>query len=401
MFGRPDYKFVAGGATEELLWLTGPDGLSSFDKLQADRPKSRSISFPDGGYFAMRDGWEDTDGFMLIDCGNMGGLSAGHSHADTLSFELTVAGRPMLVDPGTFSYHDSDKLRNYFRSTIAHNTLDIDRQPSSELGGKFGWRTTANAELLDWISDGRFDFFEGRHDGYAKSKPDPATHTRAILGIKNDYWIMRDHVETLGEREYRLNFHFDVETAPVITRDGETIEYVDEAKAGEVGFRLAVFGDNGEWDKKESWVSKCYGEKINAPYIRYKSHGIGPQEFFSFMFPVDPLFEKPEVKEVAAAGGRVFQIDYRGYRDIFVFSDGIGQVVTTGLFQTDFRFTWARLSKADGKPEEFIAVGGSTLVYGETALFEAGSTIRHAAVRRFGNDLNIRTDNDIFTVSLA
>ncbi|HEY0458835.1 MAG TPA: heparinase II/III family protein, partial [Pyrinomonadaceae bacterium] len=65
VFGRGDYKFAAGQLREETLWLLGADGVKSFDNLRAFEPRQASKFFAEGGYFAMRDGWTDTDNFLL------------------------------------------------------------------------------------------------------------------------------------------------------------------------------------------------------------------------------------------------------------------------------------------------------------------------------------------------
>ena len=61
IFGRGDYKFVAGSVSEEVLWLLGLEGIKSFETLRSFRPEKNSKAFYSGGYFVMRDGWEATD----------------------------------------------------------------------------------------------------------------------------------------------------------------------------------------------------------------------------------------------------------------------------------------------------------------------------------------------------
>ena len=96
---------------------------------------------------------------LLVDCGEVGALTGGHGHADTLAIELAIRGKTVLVDSGTYTYHESRELRNYFRSTTAHNTLVIDdKSRHSEPGDKFSWKTKAEAkiELADLPGQVRF-----------------------------------------------------------------------------------------------------------------------------------------------------------------------------------------------------------------------------------------------------
>src|SRR5262249_34139101 len=126
LFHRPTYKFVAGDVNEETLWLLGPPGLAEWDQLKASEPQVQSVGFTTGGYYVMRDGWTSQSNYALFDCGPHGVDNCGHAHADALSFELAANGRTLLVDPGTYTYTGSRELRDWFRSSEAHNTLTID-----------------------------------------------------------------------------------------------------------------------------------------------------------------------------------------------------------------------------------------------------------------------------------
>jgi hypothetical protein len=399
VFGRGDYKFVARQICEETLWLLGFEGVKSFETLREFRPEFYSKAFQKGGYFVMRDGWDTTDNYLLIDGGNLGEQSAGHSHADNLSINLAAGGRTILVDPGTYTYHESKELRDYFRSTAAHNTISLNDQSSSAPGGKFSWQTMANSKVNSWISQDRFDFFEGSHDGYQRLE-DGATHSRSILFLKNDYWIMRDYVETPGEHEYSLNFHFNIETKPEIEGSENGSFCVNEMPANEVGIKLITFGDNGGWQRKESWVSTCYGKRINAPFLRFNSKGIGSQEFFTFMMPTDACFYPPEIFETEVFGGRAFVIKYRDYNDLFVFTDENGHSIRTEFFDTNFRFLWARLSEGEDLPEEFVMIDGTNFNLNGREVVNYPKRLKFAMARRLGTKLNVRTNESVFSVSL-
>ena len=399
LFGRGDYKFVAGEFTEETLWLLGGEGLRSFDNLRSYKPRQNSKFFPDGGYFAMRDGWSKTDNFLLVDCGEVGSLSGGHGHSDALAVEMAIGGKTLLVDAGTYTYHESDEMRDFFRTTIAHNTLMIDEKSQSEPGGKFAWKTRAKVNVQSRISEDRFDFFEGSHDGYERLS-DPATHQRSILFLKNDYFIMRDYVETKGTHDYALNFHFNKQTNPSIESAEGGILCVGEPPSGDNGWRMFTFGDNGGWQRKESWVSDSYGKKTNAPFVRFVSKGTGAQEFFTFFLPSSSGFAKPEIFETTVSGGRAFVVNYGGYRDLFVFADSDEQIIRTEIFNTNFRFLWARLSPGETLPEEFVMVGGTNFTLGSREIINYPNELKFAVARRLGNRLNVRTSENIFSVSL-
>lgn len=85
--------------------------------------------------------------------------------------------------------------------------------------------------------------------------------------------------------------------------------------------------------------------------------------------------------------------------DLFVFADG-DRVVRTEFFNTDFRFTWARLSTGERLPEEFVLIDGRHFSVGTREIINHPAIENFAIARRFGNKLNVRTDESVFSVSL-
>ena len=73
----------------------------------------------------------------ILDVGLIGpDYLPGHAHADTLSFELSLFGRRVLVNSGTSRYGTGpERLRQ--RGTAAHNTVTVDGADSSEVWGGF------------------------------------------------------------------------------------------------------------------------------------------------------------------------------------------------------------------------------------------------------------------------
>ena len=167
----------------------------------------------------------------------------------------------------------------------------------------------------------------------------------------------------------------------------------------EVGLRLFTFGDNGDWQRRNGWISQNYGKRTNAPLVRFVSNGRGSQEFFTFMLPTDSLTNAPEVFETEVSGGRAFVIDYRGYHDLFVFADQ-DQIVRTEIFNTNFRFLWSRLGVSDELPEEFVLIGGTNFSLDNREIINQPHQLDFAAARRFGDKLNVQTNEGVFSVSL-
>jgi hypothetical protein len=85
-----------------------------------DAPEGPAV-FPDTGYAVLR-----RDGLWLaFDCGPPSPpYLPAHAHADALSFQLWLDGRPAVVDPGMPTY-EAGAERRWFRGTRAHSTVAV------------------------------------------------------------------------------------------------------------------------------------------------------------------------------------------------------------------------------------------------------------------------------------
>lgn len=147
---------------------------------------------------------------LFFDTGPIGpDYIPGHAHADNLTFELSLDGKRIIVDTGTGLYGTGD-LRQYQRSTAAHNTVRVDRIDSSEVWA--GFRVARRAKPLEPakinVSDGQIVCQAG-HDGYARLAGG-VIHERKIRINAQEVFIQDD---LIGHKEHEvevfLHFHPD------------------------------------------------------------------------------------------------------------------------------------------------------------------------------------------------
>jgi hypothetical protein len=411
LFERPDYKYVAGELAEETLWLLGQSGCKAFDRLYAQPPACTSRAFADGGYYVMRDGWSGDSNYVLIDGGPHGSVNCAHAHADALAFDLAAEGRTLLVDPGTYNYTGRAGMRDHFRGSAAHNTLTIDGQSSSVPAGPFSWQHVAQVSPRVWMSHGRFDYFEGSHDGYERL-PSPARHTRGLLFIKGDYWTMIDRVATTGQHLCELHFQFAANARPVLeAEDVDDAPGLHERTEASAGLGIFVFGERGEWREERGWVSERYGERQPAPSLVYSSETTGAQEFVTFLIPRGAASkEEARVRQIEATGGRAFEVHGDGTRDVLLIRQGqAGQVHMTeaARLASDFELAWVRFSSETGALEELLLLGGVAGAGGHRfsldgqEIFQTRSRTSYVCARREGEQLRVETDREKFEVRLT
>ena len=258
----------------------------------------------------MRDGWTADSNYLLFDCGPHGTDNCGHAHADALSFELAVNGKTLLIDPGTYTYTGSKEMRDWFRSSEAHNTLTVDNESSSVSDGPFSWKTIARSECSSWITEESLDYVVGSHDGFMRLA-EPAKHTRSILFIKNGYWVVRDVVETSGAHDLQARFHLAPGLAPLPPNDN-TVRVVSENLDTPV-LQISVFAKNIEWGKENASVSECYGEKKEALALSIGVLAKGSEELVVFLLP-----DGAGVRQIET---RAFEIEIAGRRDVLKFDE--------------------------------------------------------------------------------
>jgi uncharacterized heparinase superfamily protein len=163
------------------------------------------------GYYTCRKG-EDA---IIIDCGQIGpDYQPGHAHCDTLSYELAINGRRVIVDSGVFDYEPSSE-RAYARSTKAHNTVVVDGEEQSEIWGVFrvARRARPIQACIEQQADGSVRF-TGAHDGYARLAGKPI-HKRSMSYDGQESWVIEDMLEGRGAHrmESYIHIHPDFQVA--------------------------------------------------------------------------------------------------------------------------------------------------------------------------------------------
>ncbi|MDD6556654.1 MAG: alginate lyase family protein [Collinsella sp.] len=118
----PFFNDAADGVAKECTALT----LACRD-VYGYEPDDTNTSFSDSGFYKLYDG----NVALIIFAGEPGPpYMLGHAHCDLLSFELSIEGKPVIVNSGTYAYQSD--LRGYFRSTAAHNTAIVNDEEQLE-----------------------------------------------------------------------------------------------------------------------------------------------------------------------------------------------------------------------------------------------------------------------------
>jgi len=203
----PNLKWGAQQAAETVFWFSGADGLVQFDDLEACPPTQASRLFPDGGFAALRNSWQEPDFLVVADCGGVtqpGG--GGHGHNDVLSFVLWKGGQPVFIDPGTYTYFGSRRWRDIFRGTASHNVVQVDGAEIATLGpGLFQISSAARPVIHRWEANERCVMLDAGHTGYSGFVR-PVVPRRQLMLLDSRAVILRDQVEGEGEHDLVCGF---------------------------------------------------------------------------------------------------------------------------------------------------------------------------------------------------
>ncbi|MET8545186.1 alginate lyase family protein [Kitasatospora sp. NPDC004799] len=278
VFGRlPWWPAVTGTdvRTPLLAALLRPYG------TEVRRPAVRPVHFPDAGMTVLRAG---QDIWCRCDGGPHGFLSiAAHGHADALSVEVRHDGVDVLADPGTFCYHGQPAWRRYFRSTLGHNTLELDGADQSVSGGPFLWTRHARSRVLVAdTSDPAVGRWRAEHDGYR-----PTVHRRRVeLRYAERELRILDEVSGPGGA-VRLAFHLGPAVTAELTGNRAVLTWT-----GDGGRRSAVLdlpgqlswrAHRGESDPPLGWYSPGFGRKEPATTLVGTGVADGAQAFTTLL----------------------------------------------------------------------------------------------------------------------
>ena len=177
---------------------------------QLPRPPARPRRFADAGQVFLRSRAEDgPEIWCRCDGGPHGYLSiAAHAHADALSVEVRHNGVDILADPGTYCYHGEPEWREWFRSTAAHNTVEVDGVSQAESGGPFLWITQPRTRTVTCdVAEQPVQTWTAEHDGYLRLSA-PTVHRRSVtMDSPRRLLTVVDTFDTVGEVSLLLSWH--------------------------------------------------------------------------------------------------------------------------------------------------------------------------------------------------
>jgi hypothetical protein len=289
---RPDGTIPAlsdsdSGDYRECLAMAGtllrrPDVTFVATNGAAGQPPARECAdFPVGGYYVQRSAWCEIGDrathhrHLTFDCGPIG--DGGHGHYDLLSVDIW-AGQPLIVDPGRYTYAEGEpNWRRWFKGTPAHNTVTVDGLDQTTYFSGKPKGNIATGAALPSVSAPRIQVVGGT----ASTPRYDARHTRHVLFVGQEYWIIVDRLDAASLHSYDLRYH--------LAADAWQRVEVRSSHVAAPGLSMAIVGP-GTVAVEDGWVSPRYGIKHPAPVVTMRSQ---PQRSVLFVTAIVPRPQQP------------------------------------------------------------------------------------------------------------
>lgn len=301
VLGRDDLARAAGDQWQEALWLLGARAtrVAMAHSVPSAGLSLPSRAFRDGGFHILR----HRDLHMIMRAGPNGQNGyGGHTHNDTLSFELYAGGRPWIVDPGTYVYTADYRARDRFRATAGHNVVQVDGQEINRFRpGPFGLYEDARPRVYDWRSTARYDLLDAGHSGYARLREPVLCRRQVYLNKEAGYWAVRDVLTGPGSHRLALRLHL-----PEVKVSAERALVPASVRLQEGQAALDVFflaPEGACLSLEEGEVSPSYGVRQRAPVVCVSVSSSLPIEFLMVLVPARAGDARPsrDVVEAMAA----------------------------------------------------------------------------------------------------
>ncbi|WP_259086035.1 heparinase II/III family protein [Salinibacter ruber] len=218
-------------STDELLGYA--------DRVLDVQPERRA-EFEETGYYVH--GSDEV--YVIIDGGPIGpDHLPAHAHADVFSYELSVGGKLFVVDAGVCEYRSGD-MRDYVRSTKAHNTISVDRADQAECWDSFRVARRYPPCNVSFEKHGERSFFEGTFDGYDRLIGDCIDHRRRVEadGRKKQITV-EDYITGEGRHTVESRIHLHPKVRVHQDREYITLEREDLYVRISTGDSTARFED--------------------------------------------------------------------------------------------------------------------------------------------------------------
>jgi hypothetical protein len=150
----------------------------------------------------MRTDWSDKASSVFFGCQT--GIENGHAHMDPGSIDYCALGRPIIVDPGRYTYTEGAE-RRLFKSVKFHNTLSVNDKEPFEYIETFKSGPQREGRIISHYSSANYEAYEAINRNYY-----PAVHHRLVVLMNDGVLVVADAITNLRKQDtVQIWYHFD------------------------------------------------------------------------------------------------------------------------------------------------------------------------------------------------
>ena len=199
---------------------------------------------------------------MILD----GGTPPADGAGGALSYELSIGGERLIVNPGTAG-EEAAPWPAYYRATRAHNVATVDGAEQFT-----GTRPPAVSDVQWVVRDGMI-YFSGTHDGFAHLTLDlRLRHRRRVFCLPGRVWLVCDELLGSGEWDAESFVHFHPEVTVTAACQGRPDFLV--TRPGGARARLVLAGSPEvcvtrglDGPAPQGWHAPRAGDRQPAPVL--------------------------------------------------------------------------------------------------------------------------------------
>lgn len=237
--------------------------------------------FPNSGYYILGCNiGEILEEKMIFYCNSSREVDiTEHKHADSLSFTFSAGGCPIFIDPGTYTYFLTQKWRKYFKSTRAHNTMNVEGIDQVTIFENSMQMGTIESKVL---KHEQLVNIRCSHNGYLRLEK-PVSYVREIAFDRNNrVWNLIDETSSDGKNNIEFNLHLHPECTIL-----EIIDYVIKIKFPK-GICFFKFDDGltlkryfSDVNNMAGWYSPLFDVRMPAITLRFVKEINGSYTFLN------------------------------------------------------------------------------------------------------------------------
>lgn len=332
---------------------------------RGEGPASYEMSFPYGGFSVFRTGWKESDLFLIVDHGPLGG---DHGHEDFLNFEIWGNGYPLIVDPGTYTYDGTDPFRQYFFSTAAHNGILINgfgqnrrcnRKDPAKIKPTRSKFQRSSTKALDFITAE----YSGPYGTEEEVVIEMVTHRRFLFFAKPYYFLVVDFLEASEPGYVESLWHFSpqLDHCPFDAGSSDCYCYNDHAGMKIIPLYPLQFNSEvirGARNPYQGWYSPGFNLLESAAVFKVSLREVAKKACFATVLIPDkrvklgkfhlktlPLYHGEHL--FSPEEGIALELKHHGFRDTFIISNMNRQKKQTGEFKTLAPVSFTRYADGD------------------------------------------------------